>query len=181
MKGPRSASGILDYVLVGLAAVAVGVAVLSYANRPSQPPLPTGPRIGSVLGRISTVSSNGTTEAVSAAGPTPFTVILGFSPECPYCEANAPRWSELVGRLPNGVHVVAVSDGVRERAQSWLDHHSVKVDRLLIPWEARELAQWGIVATPTTIVVDQGSRVVFAHMGVLQPGDVAEVVRDATR
>ena len=99
------------------------------------------------------------------------TLVLALNSGCHYCDESASFYRTLVreqkGRGPtsDGLAIIAVFPNDADAVQRFLRNDQLALQSIAsVP-----LAAWGVVATPTILLVDSNGRVDRSWLGVLTP------------
>ena len=84
---------------------------------------------------------------------------------CGPCRAEMPSMAELYGLLKEeGLSMVAVTEEPRELVVRYLEQHPYAFPVMIDP-NGELTRRLGIMALPTTFVLDEDRRVIYSHMG----------------
>ena len=108
------------------------------------------------------------------------TLVLALNSGCHFCEESASFYRTLVrekrGRAPksDGVAIIAVFPNDADAVQRFLRNDQLALQSIAsVP-----LAAWGVVATPTILLVDSTGRVDRSWLGVLTPQQESDVYKE---
>lgn len=172
---------IVDGSLLVLAVAAV--ALWGYSYLPIGDDRPVDPRratiedverklVGKRLHALSPVKSD--EEPDSFFDPSgAVTLLLILRTTCPACERTAPVWKALVDSVPASVRTVVLSDESAQLLADWISTHGVAADVTLAETST---TAWGVIGTPTTLIVDRDGYVVRAKVGRIELGVVPELL-----
>jgi hypothetical protein len=109
------------------------------------------------------------------------TLVLVLNSGCRYCEESAPFYRTLMreqrGRGParDGLAIIAVFPNGADAVKRFLRNDQLALQSIAgVP-----LAAWGVVATPTILLVDSNGRVDRSWLGVLTPQQESDVFKEA--
>jgi thiol-disulfide isomerase/thioredoxin len=177
----------VDVVLVGLAIVAVFIAIdarrggdnADIANSVATPPDLPVPRLGQSLPSVMTRG-----DGAGAAVFTPDVEFLAgrvhalyfFRTDCPHCESIVPSWHRLLGDSGSAVRHVAVAAEDRSAAHGWALEHDLRFDTLVAAASPQELyRRWNVVAVPGLVLLSPSGEVIHAAFGVPAAGIVPDL------
>ena len=130
--------------------------------------LPAGARVPPIAGK----DFGGLDYTLDLASEGVPVLVLVFSPTCPACDENWPRWDSLVALQEElGGQVVAVDITGRVR-DDYLEAHGIAHHTVLTTVSAETSLAFKFRFTPQTLVLHQG-KVVRGWTGVLRDQDVA--------
>lgn len=105
------------------------------------------------------------------------TVLMVYSPVCPYCERNWPNWSSLTKPVQNEkVNFVAVDITGKATPEFLTKKHMARI-RSLHRMDPRELVDLNLMETPETILIGADSKVKKTWYGVLSEDNLTELNR----
>ena len=163
---PNDPRGRLDYVLLLLLAlslatnVAVVGSVVLNQRAQGRPDVPVGATLKPIAGTL----ANGSATSVSFGGSKPV-VLYVFSPTCSWCERNLASISSLAERAGNRYRFVGISLPSSGKGHSPSFAFPVVLTSGAVPFRA----------TPQTLVLDSGGRVVKSWMGAYIGNTKAEI------
>jgi peroxiredoxin len=102
-------------------------------------------------------------------------LVLVFSPTCPFCDQNWPRWEQVISSLdrsvvrPVGVDVTSTSTAV------FLSQHQLTGLPVFFKVDPQAMMNYRFQLTPQTILVDHAGRVEKVWTGVMTESAVAEL------
>lgn len=91
-------------------------------------------------------------------------LLLILSSTCPACIQTAPVWRVLLDSMPPQIRTVALSREPLAVLRDWTSSHRLPVD---FTFGDAATSTWGVMATPTTMLVNDRGRVLLAHVGNL--------------
>lgn len=95
------------------------------------------------------------------------TLLLMFTPTCPYCKANWPNWSELAERSKSQTRIVW-GDLSGTATPAYLASHNVQMapdNTIQVGAESRDIDSFHV--TPTTVMLDSSGKVQGVWLGIL--------------
>lgn len=108
-------------------------------------------------------------------------LVMFFSPDCRYCVEQSPLWREVLNKIDNNRFSVVGVVGDREdrRAVSThaekLGYFRTKTPLPVVFVSNESLARYKLMATPTTLLIDDKGRVEHAWVGKWDETKVKEV------
>lgn len=108
-------------------------------------------------------------------------LLLFFSPSCPYCVQQAPLWRDMLNRLDrNRFDVVAVVGDKEDKAAvtthvEELGYLKAKVPPSIVFLGQEALTRYKLVATPTTLLINDSGKVEHVWVGKWDEPKVNEV------
>jgi hypothetical protein len=128
--------------------------------------------VGKVVNTVTGLDLNDRPVTIATSGKKA-TVIMAYSPVCPYCEKNWSNWSALITRVPNqSVNFVTV-DLTGMATPEFLSKKQPGRARTIHKMDPEEMAELNLIATPETIVIGSDSKVKRVWAGVLSADDIA--------
>lgn len=102
-------------------------------------------------------------------------LILVFSPTCPFCDENWPKWERVLSALDrSAVRSVAVDVTAKADAIFISQHHLAGLP-VFIQVDPRAVVDYRFHLTPQTILIDPDGKVERVWTGVLNDAAVAEL------
>lgn len=98
-------------------------------------------------------------------------LLLFFSPKCPYCEQQAPLWSDLLDKVDsNRFLVVGVVSDKEDRRLVYAHAEGAGYFKTKTPlpitfFDNESLGSYKLTATPTTLLIDEEGKVEHAWVG----------------
>jgi thiol-disulfide isomerase/thioredoxin len=109
------------------------------------------------------------------------TVLMVYSPTCPYCELNWPNWSSLAKTdQDRNINFVAV-DITGKAAPDFLAKKGIAQIRSMHRMDPQEIVDLNLILTPETILIGSDSKVIKAWYGVLSKENSAELNKMLSR
>jgi hypothetical protein len=100
-------------------------------------------------------------------------LFLVFSPVCGYCVKNWPNWSRLRNELPSGRVVFADTTGVV--TEEFMNRMGVSGSLEVLKLSPFSKGQYGLLATPTTIVIGPKGEVKYSYVGILNNTELEHI------
>jgi thiol-disulfide isomerase/thioredoxin len=102
-------------------------------------------------------------------------LVLVFSPTCPYCDENWPKWQQVISALDgSAIRLVAV-DVTSSASTSFVSQHQLDLLPVFLKVDPRATVNYRFQLTPQTILVDSTGRVEKVWTGVLNDSAMAEL------
>jgi hypothetical protein len=101
-------------------------------------------------------------------------LLLVMSPDCPYCKKNWPMWDTLIKDVGSNVDVTYFDVTGKFDKHVSAAHH-IRDDQLITA-SIDSAIKARIIGTPTTILVASDGKVKHVWPGVLDAGEVGEIV-----
>jgi peroxiredoxin len=102
-------------------------------------------------------------------------LVLVFSPTCPFCDQNWPRWQQLIASLDrSSVRPVAV-DVTSTASNDFVAQHQLTQLPVILKVEPRATVNYHFQLTPQTILVDQNGKVEKVWTGVLNDSSLTDL------
>jgi len=104
-------------------------------------------------------------------------LLLVFSPTCPYCDENWPKWQQVISSLDrSAVRPVAV-DVTSSASTTFIEQHQLQTMPVFLKVEPRAMVNYRFQLTPQTILVDSTGRIERVWTGVLNEPAMAELAQ----
>lgn len=100
-------------------------------------------------------------------------LLLVLSTTCSACARTVPAWRLLLASMPKEFRTVAISREPTALVGDWLSGNNLNVD--VVHGDVTP-SEWGVQATPTTLLLDGSGRVFLARVGMLEMEVVAGLV-----
>ncbi|HKD80487.1 MAG TPA: redoxin domain-containing protein [Candidatus Angelobacter sp.] len=102
-------------------------------------------------------------------------LVLVFSPTCPFCDQNWPKWQQIILALDrSSVRPVAV-DVTGKADRLFLSQHQLTGFPVFTEVDPRAVVDYRFHLTPQTILIDHGGKVEKVWTGVLNDSAVSEL------
>lgn len=102
-------------------------------------------------------------------------LVLVFSPTCPYCDQNWPKWQQVISSLDgSSVRPVAV-DVTSTTTADFVVKHKLAVMPVLLKVDPSDTVNYRFQLTPQTILVDRSGKVEKVWTGVLTEAALADL------
>jgi thiol-disulfide isomerase/thioredoxin len=102
-------------------------------------------------------------------------LVMVFSPVCPFCDENWPKWQAMISSLDrSAVRPVAV-DVTSTASADFLSQHKLASLPVFLKVDPRDVVDYRLQLTPQTILVDQAGKVERVWTGVLNDSALAEI------
>ena len=102
-------------------------------------------------------------------------LVLVFSPTCPFCDQNWPKWEQVISSLDRSV-VRPVGVDVTSTAKApFLSQHQLTGLPVFEKVDPRVMLNYRFQLTPQTILVDRAGKVEKVWTGVLNDSAVADL------
>ena len=139
---------------------------------------------GAHLERLAGLALDGRIAPATLPSPGFQLLIITFSPDCPACQANQERWTQLTGILrQKGVRVLWVSRDPADITKDYCLKHGIPMFDVLADPPHRTYVQLGLARVPNTVLVgaegkvekvwagrldQEGWNTMFAYLGELE-------------
>ncbi|MCU1253737.1 MAG: hypothetical protein JWM83_36 [Candidatus Angelobacter sp.] len=102
-------------------------------------------------------------------------LVLVFSPTCPFCDQNWPKWEQVISSLDRSV-VRPVGVDVTSTAKApFLSQHQLTGLPVFEKVEPRVMLNYRFQLTPQTILIDSAGKVEKVWTGVLNDSGVSDL------
>ena len=124
-----------------------------------------GPRQGETMPDLAGTDLDGHPLTISFASSDRPSLLLVYSPQCPYCEKNLAQWHSLLSdRLTSSVFLLDVSGHMTRQDAGKMN---LPVLSGLIRLSNSSRLESNLSVTPTTVVISRDGLVKYAALGVL--------------
>ena len=102
-------------------------------------------------------------------------LVLVYSPTCPFCDQNWPKWKAMIPSLdPSAVRTVAV-DVTSSSSEAFVQQHQLAGLPVFQKVDPQATLNYRFQLTPQTILVDPTGKVEKVWTGVLNDSNLAEI------
>lgn len=102
-------------------------------------------------------------------------LVLVFSPTCPFCEQNWPKWEQVISSLDRSVVRPVGVDVTSTSKAPFLSQHQLTGLPVLEKVEPRVTMDYRFQLTPQTILLDPAGKVEKVWTGVMTDSAVADL------
>ncbi|MGE5322127.1 MAG: peroxiredoxin family protein [Actinomycetota bacterium] len=169
------------YAVSGCCVLLLGLNIaLVYQNRELKSRLSVPPPVlqataGTRMPDLKGFDPDGNPVAVRYGSDPRQVLVLVFSPTCPFCEQNWPRWAEVIKSLDRSrVRPVGV-DLTSTTTDSFASEHAMGEMPVIAKVDPLARVDYRFQLTPQTILLDGSGKVEKVWTGVLNSAAVAEL------
>jgi peroxiredoxin len=170
-----------NYVISGCCVLLLGLNIaLVYQNRELKSRLSVPPPVlqataGAQMPDLKGFDPDGKPVALHYGNDQRQVLVLVFSPTCPFCEQNWPKWAEVIKSL-DGSRVRPVGVDVTSTTTNDFDsQHAMAGMPVIAKVDPVARLDYRLQLTPQTILVDASGKVEKVWTGVLKDADVSEL------
>lgn len=102
-------------------------------------------------------------------------LVLVFSPTCPFCEQNWPKWTEVIKSLDGSLVRPVGVDVTSTTTDSFDSQHAMAAMPVIAKLDPVARVDYHLQLTPQTILVDASGKVEKVWTGVLNDAAVSEL------
>jgi len=102
-------------------------------------------------------------------------LVLVFSPTCPFCDQNWPKWEQLISALDHSVVRPVAVDVTSTAKAPFLQQHDLTGMPVLMRIDPLVMVNYRFQLTPQTILMDPAGKVEKVWTGVLNDSAVADL------
>ncbi|HEX4602445.1 MAG TPA: redoxin domain-containing protein [Candidatus Angelobacter sp.] len=102
-------------------------------------------------------------------------LVLVFSPTCPYCDQNWPKWQQVISSLDGSIVRPVAVDVTSTTSGAFVTQHQLAGMPVLLKVDPVDTVNYRFQLTPQTILVDQSGKVEKVWTGVLTDSALAEL------
>jgi peroxiredoxin len=102
-------------------------------------------------------------------------LVLVFSPTCPFCDQNWPKWEQVISSLDRSVVRPVGVDVTATATAPFLSQHQLTGLPVFLKVDPRVMVNYRFQLTPQTILVDHTGKVEKVWSGVLNDSAVADL------
>jgi len=102
-------------------------------------------------------------------------LVMVFSPTCPFCDQNWPKWQQVISSLdPSAIRPVLV-DVTSTTTAGFISQHQLSSLPVILKADPRDTMDYRMHLTPQTILVDPNGKVEKVWTGVMTDSAVADL------
>ena len=102
-------------------------------------------------------------------------LVLVFSPTCPFCDQNWPKWQQVISSLdPSAIRPVLV-DVTSTTTAGFISQHQLSSLPVILKADPQATVDYRMHLTPQTILVDPNGKVEKVWTGVMTDSAVADL------
>ena len=144
-------------------------AAIARANRSMEAP------VGTTLRPLHGIDLDGNTKTIEYGRDRRRTLLLVFTPTCPWCAKNWPNWAAIVKSVdPAGVRIVAVDLSSTVTKEFALEHE-LPVESVLYRPEPKDVRDYKLTLTPQTLLIDRNGVVEKVWTGLFDSEQQPEI------
>jgi peroxiredoxin len=102
-------------------------------------------------------------------------LVLVFSPVCPFCDQNWPKWEQVISSLDRSVIRLVGVDVTSTATPPFVSQHQLTGLPVFVKLDPRDMVNYRFQLTPQTILVDPSGKVEKVWTGVLNDSAVADL------
>lgn len=170
-----------NYVISGCCVLLLGLNIaLVYQNRELKSRLSVPPPVlqataGAQMPDLKGFDPDGKPVAVHYGNDPRHVLVLVFSPTCPFCEQNWPKWAEVIKSLDGSVVRPVGVDVTSSTTDDFDSQHAMAGMPVIAKVDPVARVDYRFQLTPQTILVDASGKVEKVWTGVLNDANVSEL------
>src|SRR5690348_11287043 len=170
-----------NYVISGCCVLLLGLNIaLVYQNRELKSRLSVPPPVlqataGAQMPDMKGFDPDGKPVALHYGNDPRQVLVLVFSPTCPFCEQNWPKWAEVIKSLDGSVVRPVGVDLTSTTTNDFDSQHAMAAMPVIAKVDPVARVDYRLQLTPQTILVDASGKVEKVWTGVLKDTDVSEL------
>jgi hypothetical protein len=102
-------------------------------------------------------------------------LVLVFSPTCPFCDQNWPKWEQVISSLDRSVVRPVGVDVTSTATPPFISQHRLSGLPVFVKLDPRAMVNYRFQLTPQTILVDPTGKVEKVWTGMLNDSAVADL------
>lgn len=102
-------------------------------------------------------------------------LVLVFSPTCPFCDQNWPKWEQVISSLDRSVVRPVGVDVTSASTASFLSQHQLTGLPVFLKVDPKVTVDYHFQLTPQTILVDRAGKVEKVWTGVMTDSAVTDL------
>jgi peroxiredoxin len=104
-------------------------------------------------------------------------LVMVFSPTCPFCDQNWPKWQQVISSLNRSAVRPVLVDVTSTTTTSFVSQHQLSSLPVILKADPRATMDYHMHLTPQTILVDPNGKVEKVWTGVLNDAYLADLKR----
>lgn len=129
---------------------------------------------GTVVSTISGLGIDDNPVSVSTAR-NKATVVMVFSPTCPYCKKNWPAWASLIHQTTNPSINFVLVDITSTVTHQFLETKQIERTQVIRKLDPAQFVALNLNLTPQTIVIGSDSKVREVFTGAMTPEEITKL------
>ncbi len=102
-------------------------------------------------------------------------LVLVFSPTCPFCDQNWPKWQQVISSLDRSAVRPVLVDVTSTTTAGFVSQHQLSGLPVILKADPRATVDYRMHLTPQTILVDPNGKVEKVWTGVLNDSSLADL------
>src|SRR5690348_10711994 len=102
-------------------------------------------------------------------------LVLVFSPTCPFCDQNWPKWQQVISSLDRSAVRPVLVDVTSSTTAGFVSQHQLSSLPVILKADPRATVDYRMHLTPQTILVDPNGKVEKVWTGVLNDSSLADL------
>ena len=102
-------------------------------------------------------------------------LVMVFSPTCPFCDQNWPKWQQVISSLDRSAIRPVLVDVTSSTTASFVSQHQLSSLPVILKADPKATMDYRMHLTPQTILVDPDGKVEKVWTGVLNDSSLAEL------
>jgi peroxiredoxin len=102
-------------------------------------------------------------------------LVLVFSPTCPFCDQNWPKWQQVISSLDRSAVRPVLVDVTSTTTAGFVSQHQLSSLPVILKADPRATVDYRMHLTPQTILVDPNGKVEKVWTGVLNDSSLADL------
>jgi peroxiredoxin len=102
-------------------------------------------------------------------------LVLVFSPTCPFCDQNWPKWQQVISSLDRSAVRPVLVDVTSTTTAGFVSQHQLSSLPIILKADPQATVNYRFQLTPQTILVGSGGKVEKVWTGVLNDSALAEI------
>jgi len=102
-------------------------------------------------------------------------LVLVFSPTCPFCDQNWPKWQQVIASLDRSAVRPVLVDVTSTTTAGFVSQHQLSSLPVILKADPRATVDYHMHLTPQTILVDPNGKVEKVWTGVMTDSAVADL------
>ena len=102
-------------------------------------------------------------------------LVMVFSPTCPFCDQNWPKWQQVISSLDRSAIRPVLVDVTSTTTPSFVSQHQLSSLPVILKADPKATVDYHMRLTPQTILVDPNGKVEKVWTGVMTDSAVADL------